>query len=392
VILYVPLAWLQLTHQRVRFITTLAGIAFVVIILFMQLGFQDALFASAIRVHQSLQGDLFLISTQYNALTSQQSFPRTRLYQALAFDDVESVSPLYIQFGKLKNLESGQKYPIFVFGIDPGKPTFNLSEINQSLDKLKTPNMALFDRESRADLFGPIAKEFEQGKVVRIEIAPYNTITKANRLKISGLYSIGPSFGVDGDLIINYSTFLNIFIDRIAEEIDIGLVNLKPGVDPQKALATLVAYLPKDVKVLTRQGFTSLEKHYWDVRTIVGFTFKLMVTLGFIIGVGVVYQILYSNVSNHLVAYATLKAIGYKNNYLLGLVFQQALILAVVGYIPGLIISLGLYDLAKNATHLPMVMTIHQSSLVLIVVVLMCSISGILAVQKLRAADPSDIF
>lgn len=117
-ILYIPLAWLQLTQQRVRFITTLTGITFVVILLFMQLGFQDALFESAVKVHQSLQGDLFLISPQYNALTSQQSFPRSRLYQALAFDAVESVSPLYVQFGKLKNLENGQKYPIFVFGIE----------------------------------------------------------------------------------------------------------------------------------------------------------------------------------------------------------------------------------------------------------------------------------
>jgi putative ABC transport system permease protein len=109
-ILSIPLAWLQLVHRKVRFLATLAGIAFVVVLLFMQLGFQDALFKSAVRIHQVLEGDLFLTSSQYKSLTSQQSFPRTRLYQTLAFEGVESVSPLYFQFGKLKNILNGQKF------------------------------------------------------------------------------------------------------------------------------------------------------------------------------------------------------------------------------------------------------------------------------------------
>ena len=113
-ILSIPLAWLQLVHKKVKFVATLAGIAFVVILLFMQLGFQDALFDSAVRVHEVLEGDLFLTSSQYKALTAQQSFPRTRLYQTLAYEGVESVSPLYFQFGKLKNILNGQKYTIFV--------------------------------------------------------------------------------------------------------------------------------------------------------------------------------------------------------------------------------------------------------------------------------------
>ena len=117
-LLSIPLAWLQLIHRKVRFLATLAGIAFVVVLLFMQLGFQDALFESAVRVHQVLEGDLFLTSSQYKALTSRQSFPRTRLYQTLAAPEVESVSPLYFQFGKLKNINNGQKYsPIFFLSI-----------------------------------------------------------------------------------------------------------------------------------------------------------------------------------------------------------------------------------------------------------------------------------
>jgi putative ABC transport system permease protein len=390
-LLTIPVAWLQLAQQRVRFLATVGGIAFVVILLFMQIGFRDALFESSVRVHQSLQGDLFVISPQYKSLTSQQSFPRTRLYQTLGFDAVESVSPLYVQFGKLRNFQTGQKYPIYVFGVNPGKMTFTLSEVNQNLDSIKQPNKALFDRSARPE-FGPIAEMFSQGKGVSVEVSPFNEITEARRLEISGLFSIGPSFGVDGNLIVNDSTFLNTFSERKADEIDIGIINLKAGSDLEKARASLTANLSDAVKILTRQEFIELEKSYWDVRTPAGFAFKVMVTMGFIIGIGVVYQILYSNISSHLIEFATLKAIGHTNSYLLNIVFQQALILAFFGYIPGLIVSLGVYDLTRNATRLPVIMTSNQVLLVLISVILMCVFSGMIAVEKLRSIDPADIF
>jgi putative ABC transport system permease protein len=357
----------------------------------MQLGFQDAMFDSSVRVHQSLQGDLFVLSSQYKSLTSQQSFPRNRLYQTLALDPVESVSPLYFQFGKLKNIENGQKSSIFVFGIDPGSPTFNLPEINQNLDTLKLPDAALFDRESRPE-FGPIAPQFQQGQPVQLEIAPFNEIVAAKRFKILGLFSIGPSFGVDGNIITNSSTFLRTFADRQSDNIDLGLILLKPGSNVEQVKQTLRESLPHDVKIFDRQEFIDFEKNYWDLRTPVGFSFKVMVTMGIIVGIGIAYQILYSNIASHLIEYATLKAIGFANQYLLNAVFQQALILAILGYLPGLIVSFGVYDLTKSSTGLPVLMSLDKQFSVLVAVLLMCTISGFLAIQKLRSADPADIF
>jgi putative ABC transport system permease protein len=387
----IPIAWLQLIHQRVRFFATLAGLAFVVIMLFMQLGFQDALFSSAVRVHQKLVGDLFLVSTQYKALVAPQSFPKSRLYQTLAVDGVESVSPVYFQFGKLKNIETGQKFSIFMFGFEPGKPIFDIPEINRNLNVLKQASTALYDRESRPE-FGPIAQRVDETGEILLEIAPFNAITTAYRLNVKGLFSLGPSFGVDGNLITNLTTLINIFTDRSTEAIDIGLVNLKPGANLQQVQADLVAYLPQDIQVLTRQEFIAVERAYWNERTPIGFTFRLMVTMGFIVGVGIAYQILYSNISSYITEYATLKAIGFTNNYLLNTVFQQAIILAICSYLPGLLLSSRLFNLAREATRLPINMNVDQSLLVLVSIFLMCSISGVFAVQKLRSADPADIF
>ncbi len=390
-LLAIPIAWLQLTKQKVRFFVTLSGVAFVALLLFMQLGFQDALYESAVKVHRNIQGDLFLISPQYAALTSQQSFPRKRLYQTLAFDEVESVNSLYVQFGKLKNIKTGEKNSLFVFGVDPAKPIFTLPEINNQLDQLKIPDMALFDRASRPE-YGPIAETFERTKSVEIEISPFNELTVSKRLKVGGLFTLGPSFGVDGNLLVNYVTFSSMFLERTPDEIDIGVVNLKPGTNRQMMLEKLRKYLPNDVKILDLQQYSQLEKKYWAERTPIGFTFTLMVTMGFIVGVVIVYQILYSNIANHLVEFATLKAIGYSNNYLLFAVFQQAMILAILGFMPGFAAALGLYDLAKTATHLPIIMTSKQVTSVSISIIAMCVISGTIAVGKLRSADPADIF
>ncbi|MGL4881345.1 MAG: ABC transporter permease DevC, partial [Waterburya sp.] len=304
---------------------------------------------------------------------------------------VESVSPLYFQFGKLKNIENGQKYSIFVMGIDPGKPTFNLPEINQNLNKLKIPDVALFDRDSRPE-FGPIVQKFAQKQEVELEITSFNEIKLAKKFKVRSLFSLGPSFGVDGNLITNYSTFLDIFTDRSADLIDLGIIILKPNANQQEVQANLVANLSQDVQVIAPTELIALEKKYWDLRTPIGFIFKIMVFMGFIVGVGITYQVLYSNISNHLVAYATLKAIGFTDNYLLKAVFQQAFILAVLGYLPGIFLSILLYSIAKDATHLPVIMTSNKVIEVFISIFLMCTISGTLAVQKLRSVDPAEIF
>ncbi|WP_138505641.1 ABC transporter permease DevC [Nostoc sp. PA-18-2419] len=389
-ILNIPLAWLQLARQKIRFLVALAGIAFVAVLMFMQIGFQDALYDSATQLHKNLEGDLFLISAQYKSLTSNQSFDRSSLYQLLSFPSIESVSPLYVQFAKFKNPNNGLKYPVYVLGFDPVRTVFKLANIQENIDRIRIPNIILFDRDSRPE-FGGIAKDFEQGKTVKVEIYSYSGFV-GYKVKIGGLFKLGPSFGVDGNLIVSYSTFLRIFQDRSVQKIDIGLIKLKPNANPEKVLADLSINLPNDVKLITKKDFIALEKSYWSLRTPIGFVFNLMVLMGFVVGVIVVYQILYSNISNHLTEYATLKAMGFKNKYLLSVVFKQALILASLGYVPGFIISIGLYDISKNATKLPVIMSSDKAILVLISATLMCLTSAFLSTNKLRKVDPADIF
>jgi putative ABC transport system permease protein len=382
-------AWLQLKHQKVRLLVALSGVIFSVVIIFMQLGIRDALFDSAVRFHQSLQGDIFLISPRSTALIAMKSFPERRLLQSLAFDEVDYVSPIYLDFAQWKNPNTRNYWRnIFVLGINLRYPVLNLSGIPENIERLKMPNTVLFDEGSRTE-FGTIAQDFRRDGRVSTELGNPNGNRKVN---VVGLFQLGTSFGSDGNLVTSHINFLRIFDNRKKGFIDVGLIKLKPDQDIQKTLEKLRKYLPKDVRVLSKSEFVNFEKKYWQTSTAIGFIFNLGVALGIIVGVVVVYQILYTNVSEHLSEYATLKAMGYRHRYLLSMVLQQAFLIAVLGYIPGFLIANIQYEFTKNATLLPVNMSLDRAVFVFILTLVMAFVSGATAVKKLQDADPADIF
>lgn len=379
-----PLAWLQLKREASRLAVALAGIAFADILMFMQLGFRDSLYYSNVRFHNSLQGEIVLVNRQTSAILSMKRFSQKRLYQALDLESVESVDPIYVDYTSWKNPQTGIPRNLLVIGINPQNDVLQLPGLQQNLDKIQLPNVVLYDRSSRQE-YGPIVAQFEQGDDVKAEV-------RSKLVKVGGLFTLGASFGADGNLITSDLNFLRIFGSRQPGLIDIGLIKLKPGADPDLVAQQLRNYLDRDVKVFTKQEFVDFEKNYWASSTAIGFIFTLGTIMGFIVGTVIVYQILYSEVSDHLVEYATLKAIGYSHNYFLIVILQEALILAVLGYLPGFALALFLYQQARAATLLPVFMTTSRAVMVLLLTILMCSISGIIAVKKLKSADPADIF
>ncbi len=381
----IPLAWLQLTREKIRLLVALAGIAFACILMFMQLGFQDSLLESAIRFHVALKGEIFLVSPQSNALIAMNTFSQRRLYQALGFEGVRAISPVYVGFALWKNPQTRRTRSIFVVGVDPSADLLELPELTpDKLEEIKKADVVLFDRRSRSE-FGPIPEWFESGREVFTEVGN-------RRVQVGGLFEMGATFGADGTILTSDLNFLRIFPQRERGLVDIGVVQLQPGVDPQPLLQQMRALLPEDVRVLSRAEFIDMEQSYWEEGTAIGFIFGLGVAMGFIVGIVIVYQILYTDVSDHLAEYATLKAMGYTDAYLLGVVFQEALLLAGLGYIPAFALAVLLYDLTANATLLPIAMTFNRAVLVLLLAVGMCFISGAIAVRRLRAADPADIF
>jgi putative ABC transport system permease protein len=383
----IPLAWAQLTREKMRLVIALAGIGFADLLMFMQFGFRDALFESSISFHSKLKGEIFIINTQSTALIAMKTFPQRRLYQALSFNGVTAISPVYLGFGLWQNPDPNRRNTrqLMIIGFDPSHPVLDIPEIQTNLHKIKISDVVLFDQASRAE-FGPVVEYFKQGKPVETEV-------DNRRIRVEGLFTLGASFGADGNLVTSDLNFLRIFATRRARGlIDIGVVKLEPGTDVKAVVDKMRAALPQDVKIFTKEEFADFEKKYWHESTSIGFIFTLGASMGFIVGIVIVYQILYTDVTDHLPEYATLKAMGYKDIYFLGVVFQEALILAILGYLPGLGVSVVLYSLGRSATGLPMYMTLTKVITVFVMTVIMCSVSGAIAVRKLQAADPADIF
>ena len=376
------IAWLQISHQKLRLLAAVLGVAFAVVLIFVQMGFQQALYDSSVRWHTALGYDLAVISPKTTYLVSPPSFPRNRLYQVLGHDGVSSVTPVYIGIAEWRNpLDPLKARNIYVMGFDPMNSGFALAGDSAPL---RMPDRVLFDRLSRPE-FGPIADMIAAGVEVSTELNGRN-------ITVAGLYELGTSFGIDGSIITSDLNFRRIFPARPAARIELGLVLLEPGADLAAVRDNIVAGIPGDVVVLTREEFIRHEVSYWSDNTPIGYVFGLGVAMGLAVGLIVVYQILFSDVQDHLREYATMKAMGYSNFFLSRLVLSEAVILAVLGYIPGYFASLAVYTQARGATNLPVMMNQERALMVLGLTVLMCAVSALLAMRKLRSADPAEVF
>ena len=381
-----PLGLLQLKHDKTRLITALSGIAFADILIFVQLGFLNALFDSSILLHRNLRADLVLMNPQALSLSELSTFPRRRLYQAMDVPGVASAEALYVNSVQWKNPQTRQKTAVMVIGMNVDRPAFDFPEVNQNLDKINLPDTFLFDRASRGEYYEAITA-YKQGQTVTTEIER-RTIT------VGGLFTLGASFGADATLISSEQNFLRLFPKRQPGTVSLGLIGLQPDADITQVKNALNNYFAEleDVRVMTTEEFIDFEKTYWAETRPVGFVFGFGMVIGFVVGVVIFYQILSTDVNDHMAEYATFKAMGYRNSYLLGIVFEEAIILAVCGFIPGLGVSLGLYTLVRKATALPMYITLLRATGVFITTLVMCSISGAIATRKLQSADPADIF
>ncbi|MFM7266918.1 MAG: ABC transporter permease DevC [Cyanobium sp.] len=380
----IPLAWLLLTRQPARLAVALAGIAFAGILMFMQLGFRDGLFDASVTIHKLFDADLVMISPRTTSSIGMAGFPRRRLVQAMADPEVIGITPVHWNLLLWRNPSTRNTRSILAIGFEPSDPLFTDPSLAEKAQVLTQRGRVLFDERSRPE-FGPIGPWMRQGKVVETEVA-------GKRVRVGGLVSLGPSFGADGNMLVSRETYLYLMPETAPGSIELGLVRLAPGADAAAVAARLHQSLPQDVRILTKKGFEEFEKDYWRTSTAIGFIFTLGAAMGFVVGCVIVYQILHSDVSDHLPEYATLMAMGYRLSSLLGVVAREGLLLAVLGFVPAWLAGQGLYMVVRSGTRLPVYMQPERSLLVFLLILMMCMASAGLAMRKLGDADPAEIF
>ena len=367
-------AWRNLTHRKVRSLAALAGISFSVLLIFMQSGFYFAVLESATAVYQAMDGDIFLTSPLYVYLGRTGVIPRERLYQARGMPGVQDAIAFYADTQLWRNPQTRLRHPILVMGFDPKR---HLLSTPANTDELLKDGQILVDSLTRAQ-FGPLA-------------AGVTTEIGERQVRIAGHYRIGPGFATDGAAIMSDDTFVRTFRERSIEQLSVGVLRLENGTDAEKVAVELRQTLPPDTEVFTRAGMIRREQDYWIHQTSIGPVFASGSVLGLIIGVVVMYQVLWTDIANRLREYAALKALGYDSKRLRSIVLDEVSMFSVLGFAAGGLLSAGLYKIVEDRTGLPMSMHATRTAGIFLLTLGMCWIAGLLATRKLRHADPADL-
>jgi putative ABC transport system permease protein len=378
------LAWLQLTKRKGHFLAAIAGVAFAVTLMLGQIGLRDSLLETSTRLYQRFKADIIMTSWQYQFQQGAGALPERRIAQTLSVPGVQTCAPVRIGWGGLKNPDDYQVRQIVVIGVVPSEGVFDFEGQTAMIEALREPDTFLFDSNSRP-MFGPIADRTRQQGAMPIELSQ-------RQGRVVGLFALGPGFATDGHLITSDLTYRRVTAGLASPLPALGLIKVQPGADPRVVREELERTLPRDVRFVLRNDFLEQERQYWLKTSPIGFVFTAGLLIGLVVGSVVVYQILYTDVSNHLWEYATMKAMGYRDRQLFLLVVLQSILMSIIGFVPGVLIAKAIFMVTHQATLLPLELSVVRLTQVYFLTLSMCCGSGMLAMLVLRQADPADIF
>lgn len=389
-----PLAWKNLTHNVRRLLVAVAGVTFAVVLMFMERGFQNALFDSTVELVRNFRGDIVLLSSSRYSLSSSSRFPSSSVSLARSLNDVQEVHPVYIEnYMAILRKPNFLSRPIRVVAFNVRNRVFTEgleSQLESCRQQLLAPRTAIIDVTSKESIY-----QFDPRLAVLSQ--PADVELAGKRILLVGNFQLGTDFANDGTLFMSLENFAfyfplrEVFADPLST-VDLALVTCRPGSDLLQVKQQLQQVVGKQVRVFTRQELVDKEIRFWDKNTPIGVIFRVGMIMGFVVGVLICYQVLYNDISDHMAEFATLMAMGYSRGYFINIVVREALYLSLFGFVPGLTISWLLFQLITQWTGLTMSLSPWEIGLTLAFTILMCVVSGLLAVRKLLAADPASLF
>lgn len=379
-----PIGWLQLTHHRGRLIAAVAGIALANMLVFIELGIAEAM-NGVVRTSYSLfRADIVISSDSATTLNDGTTLARRHMVRALAQPGVQAVAPLYMAQVSWKRPKLAAT-SLSVYALPPEATRFAGPPIAQQLHGLALPMHVLVDS---------LTRELEPGWIANASVdtpKPFEVDGKA--VAAIGGFALGAGFGWDGSLVVSDQTFMRLFNQREPGSVSRILIDVAPGENTAVIARQLTERLSGEpVKVSTLANAIEADVVYEATQMPIGSIVSAGVLLGLLVGVVIVYQVLSTDVASHLRDYATFKAIGYSHPFILGIVFEEALVLAVLGFLPGFAAAAVIYALLAVGTDLPFSMEIGRSILVFLGTLLACTLSGAAAAHRLKSVDPAELF
>ncbi len=365
-----------LLHERSRLLASVGGVTFALLLMLLQLGFRNALLESAVEQLRQLDADIIVIHKEKHPFLTRDRMPAERLYQALSVPGVESAAPIWIALQQWKNLEQNTLHPIRIIGFNPDQPTFLIDAVNENAEKLKRKGTALIDELSR-NSYGELKSGPAQVGRQQIEIV--------------GTFPLGTDFEVDGSLLVSDETYFELTQGN-NQEIEAALIKIAPGTDRDLILKTLSEVLPGDVRAHAKDDLIELNLRYWERGTPISVFLLVGVALGFAVGVVICYQILYTEVLDHLAEFATLKAMGYSNRYIRLVVISEAGQLSILGFFPALLLGAAMLFGLGVSSGLPAGLGLGDVLSVALLSFGMCTLAGMLALRNVQRLEPAELF
>lgn len=387
-----PLAWKNLTSSWNKCLLASAGVGFAVVLMFMQIGFRNALIDSNVQLFTLFDrhvANLAMLSHARYNISTEQRFPRDLLQQATSVPGVVAVCSVSVERATARVMVAGHvPRPVRVIGIELDHPGFiRDSNLANKLMAADDQRAALVDTRSKpAYGFATTPEELQRQSVE----------LNGRRLPLLGQFTLGTDFANDGSLLMSARLLDSYFPWRGAanEVVDLGLLQVEA--DSAAELAKIAADIrhiaPQVIDVQPTDYFIAREKKFWASQTPIGKIFLIGTIMGLVVGAIICFQIQFTDISEHMSEFATLKAMGYGRFYFWGVILSQSFYLACLGFIPGFLVSQGMYWLLAWRSGLVMSMSWDRIGLVWILTLAMCCVSGALAIRKLFRSDPASLF
>jgi putative ABC transport system permease protein len=368
--------------NKPRLLRSSGGIGFAVLLMLMQLGFERAFFNASLDVIHLLDGDIFLQSASKYRFATRDPFAASELDAVRSVPGVASAWPLYAAWIDVfwKNPSDGKIFLVRALGFDPDHPVLRLPEMEGNPEQLNEPDTALVDRDAR--------------RFLGMDPAPSQSELNGVKVRVIGSFALGPNFESDGTVVVGEQTFARVLPGPGGGPpgVELGVIKLRPGFDPAAVQQAIRAKLPPTIAVMTKDQLLEIERNFQADVSSAGPIFAMGTLVGFVVGMLIAYQIIFTDLSEQLPQYATMKAIGYRTRYLVRVVLEQAAFSGLAGWVPAWLLSLLLYRVVGKVALLPLRMTWDLALFSLVLTLGMCLISAIIAVRRVIALDPAEVF
>ncbi|CAM3488328.1 hypothetical protein BOSP111201_08235 [Bordetella sputigena] len=405
------LALRQLRHNDPGLIATFAGVCVVVVLVFIQLGFKNAVTDSVLNFARALDADIVMSGPSFETVAdTPPSFARALVYQARDVAGVSSAMPVYVRMSQSSMTEGGSPLAVRIIGFSATDGVLKVPGLQRQLARLRPLYTALLDARSRGR-FADRVQEIHQGEIPRIYLR--NAIRPdgmfelkrdaqagaddgaadaiASHVDMIGTFRLGPDFTFPGNLIVSDLTFFRLF-EQSADRVSLGLVKIVPGANAGRVRDELARRMRGSAQVWLKDDFVEAERGYFAHRTPVGIVTTFGILVGILIGVVFVLEVLRGITESNLALYAALRAAGYGTGFFLALMMQLALFVAVAAFATSLAITIVLYEMLERITQLTFSMTASTAASVLLATLAMSILAAALAARRLPQGDPIDLF